>query len=275
MMLHLDLETHMTQDDILGFLKGNAEGTVLVPDRKEAYEHVTRVLRRFSYWRLGKPDKGLLLRYLRRTTGLSRAQLTRLVGRYLAAGGLGDGRRGAGKRFRCRYGPEDILLLAETDELHGTLSGSATLVLLKRAWEVFGDSRFERLAGLPNGHLYNLRRSTGYVRRMGRKEVTRSAQVTIVERRRPRPEGLPGYLRVDSVHQGDLDKVKGVHHIDVVETFCATPRFQETCYRAATWLRLGQTQGRGELDTRHEYNQPVKNVFVKPLCPDWKAILNR
>ena len=38
---------------------------------------------------------------------------------------------------------------------------------------------------------------------------------------------------------------------------------------------LGQTQGRGKLDTRHQYNQPVKNIFVKPLCPDWKAILNR
>ena len=92
-------------------------------------------------------------------------------------------------------------------------------MLLKRAWEVFGDARFERLAGLSNGHLYNVRRSTGYVRRMGRKEVTRSAQVTIAERRRPRPEGLPGYLQVDSVHQGDLDKVKGVYHIDVVDAF--------------------------------------------------------
>ena len=61
----------------------------------------------------------------------------------------------------------------------------------------------------------------------------------------------------------------------LLETFCETPRFEGTCYRAANWIHLGQTQGRGKLDTRHEYNQPVKNVFVKPLCPDWKAILNR
>ena len=52
---------------------------------------------------------------------------------------------------------------------------------------------------------------------MGHKQPTRPAQVTIAERRRPRPEGLPGYLRVDSVHPGDLDKVKGVYHIDVVD----------------------------------------------------------
>ena len=58
MVLHLDLETHTTREDILGFLEGNAEGTVLVPDRKEAYEHIARVLRRFSYWRLGKRTRG-------------------------------------------------------------------------------------------------------------------------------------------------------------------------------------------------------------------------
>ena len=61
----------------------------------------------------------------------------------------------------------------------------------------------------------------------------------------------------------------------LLETFCETPRFHATCDRAANWIHLGQTQGRVKLDTRHEYNQPLKNVFVKPLCPDWKAILNR
>ncbi len=61
----------------------------------------------------------------------------------------------------------------------------------------------------------------------------------------------------------------------LLETFCETPRFARTCYRAANWTLVGQTQGRGKLDTRHEYAKPVKNIFVKPLCPDWKAILNR
>ena len=61
----------------------------------------------------------------------------------------------------------------------------------------------------------------------------------------------------------------------LLETFCETPRFQGTCYRAANWIHLGQTQGRGKLDTHHQYAKPIKNIFVKPLCPDWKAILNR
>ena len=37
------------------------------------------------------------------------------------------------------------------------------------------------------------------------------------ERRQPQPNGLPGYLRVDTVHQGDLDGVKGVYHINAVD----------------------------------------------------------
>lgn len=149
---------------------------------------------------LAKPDKGLLRCYLERTTGLSQSQLTRLIQRYLAAGRLEDRRQGAAKPFRCKYTQADIELLAETDELHGSLSGPATLVLLERAWEVFGDARFERLAGLSNGHLYNLRRSHTYRERLTTQQRTRPARVAIAERKRPQPEGRPGYVRVDSVH---------------------------------------------------------------------------
>jgi len=82
----------------------------------------------------------------------------------------------------------------------------------------------------------------------------------------------------DLVRYGGVDRLSrngSAWSLVLLETFCETPRFEGTCYRAANWIHLGQTQGRGKLDTRHEYNQPVKNVFVKPLCPDWKQILNR
>ena len=61
----------------------------------------------------------------------------------------------------------------------------------------------------------------------------------------------------------------------LLETFCETPRFRGTCYRAANWIHLGQTLGRGKLDTHNEYALPIKDIFVKPLCADWKAALNR
>lgn len=60
-----------------------------------------------------------------------------------------------------------------------------------------------------------------------------------------------------------------------METFCETPRFQGTCYRAANWIHLKQTQCGGKPDILHQYNAPIKNVFVKPLCLGWKAVLNR
>lgn len=61
-------------------------------------------------------------------------------------------------------------------------------------------------------HIYNLRRDRAYRERRINIEKTRPAKVMIGERRRPEPNGKPGYIRIDTVHQGDLDGVKGVYH---------------------------------------------------------------
>ncbi len=71
-----------------------------------------------------------------------------------------------------------------------------------------------------HGHLYNLRKSRTYrsVRQVFAR--TRPASVAIGLRRRPEPKGRPGFLRVDTVHQGDQDDqdgVKGAYHINVVD----------------------------------------------------------
>ena len=98
------------------------------------------------------------------------------------------------------------------------MSGPATRKLCARAYHRFGDRRFERLAGISNGHLYNLRHSTTYQRRRGPTSTrTRPVQVAIGERRRPTPFGRPGYVRVDSVHQADLDDLKGLYHVNLVD----------------------------------------------------------
>ena len=134
-------------------------------------------------------------------------------------GRAGSNRRGGppAKPFERRYTRLDIRLLARLDAELGQMSGPATRAVLRRQWEVFGDARFERLARLSNGHLYNLRKSRTYrnVRRVV--ERTRPTSVAIGVRRRPDPGGAPGHLRVDTVHQGDLDGVKGVYHINAVD----------------------------------------------------------
>ena len=90
---------------------------------------------------------------------------------------------------------EDVLLLAEVDALGGTLSGPAIRKLCERAGRVLGEARFERLAGLSNGHLYSLRHSPIYTRRPGAFERTPPSQITAGERRKPRPEARPGLFR--------------------------------------------------------------------------------
>ena len=119
------------------------------------------------------------------------------------------------------------------DALHGTLSGTTTRKLCERALTVHGDARFERLAGISNGHLYNLRGHKTYQSVRGAFDKTRPTRINIGERRKPFPDGCPGYLRVDSVHQGDLDGIKGLYLINAVDevtqvqVVCAVERISE------------------------------------------------
>ena len=120
-----------------------------------------------------------------------------------------------------RYTPADVALLAEVDRAMGTLSGPATACVLRRQRDVFGDTRFERLAELSVGHLYNLRNSAGYRAQRVVLTKTRSTKAaTIGVRKAPAPEGRPGFIRIDSVHQGDQDGIKGLYHINAVD--CVT-----------------------------------------------------
>ena len=128
----------------------------------------------------------------------------------------------------CFINELEMELLAETDVLHSTLSGPATKKLMERAYQVFGDPRYERLASISVAHLYNLRGSRQYQNKRRHWTKTRPTSIPIGTRRAPQPNGMPGYIRIDSVHQGDLDGVKGVYHINAVD--CVTQmQFVATC----------------------------------------------
>src|SRR5208337_4749621 len=112
-------------------------------------------------------------------------------------------------------------------------SGPATRRILQREFRDYGKPEFRRLALISNGHLYNLRRNPRYRQRLTHYEKTRPTPVAIGERRKPDPMGRPGYLRVDTVHQGDTADAKGVYHINAVdevtqwEIAAAVPRISE------------------------------------------------
>ena len=98
-----------------------------------------------------------------------------------------------------------------------SLSGPATRRILQREFQEYGKAEFQRLAAISNGHLYNLRRNPRYRQQRKNYQKTRPSAVAIGERRRPDPGGRPGYLRVDTVHQGDTENGKGVFHINAVD----------------------------------------------------------
>jgi len=206
-----------TIDEIQAFVNGSQAAGFEIADRHEAHRFIERTLRQFRYAQRCRSDKGALRAYLMKVTGLSRAQITRRITQFRETGRVRDCRAGPAKPFARRYTAADCRALADLDALHGQLSGPATRRLCQRAWWVFGEARYKRLAGISNGHLYNLRHATSYQRRRGRIDKTRPTRIPIAERRRPEPDGQPGFLRVDSVHQGDLDGVKGVYHINIVD----------------------------------------------------------
>jgi transposase InsO family protein len=165
-------------------------------------------------------------------TGLSRAQVTRLITSYANSGrvtAVAYQRR----KFATRYTKSDVDLLAYVDKSHGNLSGPATKRILEREYSEYGQAAYERVAGISVAQIYRFRNSGAYRKRNASYQPTRPTPIPIGERRKPRPQGRPGYLRIDTVHQGDRDGDKGVYHINAVdevtqwEIVAATPQISE------------------------------------------------
>lgn len=200
--------------------------------REEVYNWVERTLVRHEYGSLRRPDKGVLRRYLEQMSGLSRAQVTRLITGYQATGRV-MARAYQRSQFPTIYTAADVNLLAYVDRAHGNLSGPATKRILEREYSEYGQAAYQRLAEISVAHLYRLRNTPAYRKRNTSYQPTRPTPIPIGERRKPRPEGQPGYLRVDTVHQGDQDGNKGVYHINAVdevtqwEIVAATPQISE------------------------------------------------
>lgn len=204
------------------FLSGSREIRFEMNSSEERRRLICRVLQHTQYRGLGKKEKGQVRQYLIRLTGLKRAQLTRLIRQWNRTGAIvgGEPRR---PRFVRRYSRADIALLVEVDEAHEQLSGAAVRRILAREYEVYGRAEFERLSRISVSHLYNLRQTKLYRERRLAIEPTRSVANSFAERRKPEPKGEPGYLRVDTVHQGrvreqDGKMWHGIYHINAVDT---------------------------------------------------------
>ena len=203
--------------------------------QKQIYPWIEQVLVRQQYGQQKRAARGLLRRYLAKMTGLSRAQVTRLIARYRERGTV-QPRAYQRHRFPRRYTRADIELLATVDEAHENLSGPATQRILQREYRVYGKGQYQRLASISVSHLYNLRQQTHYRQRRLHYVRTRPTAVSIGERRPPDPQGQPGYLRLDTVHQGDPPGAHGVYHINAVDQVTQWQIVSATARISEAWL---------------------------------------
>lgn len=185
--------------------------------RAETYQWIEDTLRQLQYQQRLRSEKGIIKKYLQKMTGYSRPQLTRLVKKFDTTTHI----RVTEYIRHCfprRYQPSDISLLAQVDLAHDQLSGPATKKILEREYKLFCKKEFIRLYQLSVSHLYNLRHTFSYREQTKLFQKTRPTRVPIGQRQKPRPEGKPGFIRVDSVHQGDSPSgAKGVYHINLVD----------------------------------------------------------
>ena len=198
------------------FLKLNNDIEFQSVSREEMYQWIENALQKFGYFRLRKRDKHAIKNYVLKMTGLSDAQTTRLIANKKKLGRicLSNTRK---HTFEKKYQPEDTALLITTDNLHSRMSGKATQKILKREYEVYGKQEYQNISRISPSHIYNLRETRQYISHSLTVKKTNPVGCKIGERRKPKPDSRPGSLRVDSVHQGDLDKEKGVYHINLVD----------------------------------------------------------
>jgi hypothetical protein len=215
-------DSHITTiEQIQSFTQLNTAIDFCIIDKRARYEWIDETLRKFKYHRLKKrKEKSVVSTYIRKVTGLSKIQVKRLIRKHKRHGELKLAYSSRKRhRFKVIYGPKDIALLIETDYAHGHLSGKATKKILVRECGVFGHTEYENISCISSSHLYTLRRSNRQYTSSKAKWIarTKATDVDIGIRAKPRPEGKPGFLRVDTVHSGDEGGEKGAYHINIVD----------------------------------------------------------
>lgn len=214
----MKLDNLNTIEQMEAFINGSqAIAFIVASSKTERYKLVEKVLRRFNYVGLKRANKGVVIQFLMKVTGYSRQQLTRMIKQHDEKGYLRP-RQKTVNGFETVYSKKDVSLLAKVDQRHDTPNGFMVKKLCERAYEEFDEEEYERLSKISVAHIYNLRKSSGYKKHRCNFEKTKSQKgVKIGERRKPINNGKPGYIRIDTVHQGDLDGCKGVYHINAVD----------------------------------------------------------
>lgn len=221
----MDMNINMNDSNIVSLRQ--VEETILssvapafsFESHEKAYAWISEVLNRFGYHEKGrtKKEKISIRGYIKRFTTYSRSQITRLIKEKKKTGTLKYGKGKKRHQFKKIYTREDARLLAEADNAYRRMSGDAMRKVFEDEFKVYGKKDYENLAKISHGHFYRLRDSDTYKEKSITVGRTISVMRSIGIRKKPQPNGKPGYIRADTVHQGDLEGVKGVYHVNLVD----------------------------------------------------------
>jgi hypothetical protein len=214
MRITMNTKWFSTIEDVRKFLEGSDGLAFEGESIEEKHQFIQSIMARFLYEKLSKKDKGVIRACIEKVTGYGPAQITRLIQQYVQNQQItrSNSRQ---NRFKQKYSEQDILLLVETDKLH-ELNGAAIKKIMEREVKS-GHTEYANISQISVSHLYNLRKDRRYRNKYQRYTKTNPVQVPIGKRQKPVPNNQPGYIRIDTVHQGDLDGTKGVYHINAVD----------------------------------------------------------
>ena len=221
MTMNMNDDSVVSMAQLKELIKLGNGATFIRNNQVEAYKWINTTLGKFRYFRETKKNRGIIKEYIRSMTGYSDSQIDRLVAQKKHRGCIVKDER-TQPTFPRVYTADDIALLAEVDNAEQRRTGGALKQTFLDMHVVYGDTRFERLSRISVSHIYNLRGTRQYETNTLTYTKTNPTSVSIGMRMKPRPEGKPGFIRVDSVHQGDRDKEKGVYHINLVDEVTQT-----------------------------------------------------
>ena len=201
--------------DLVSFLNSPVVvDIILLGKTKTRADWIFERLVRFKYTTLNKKDKGIVIQYIRRITWFAEKQVDRYIRALKTWHRLGH--TYSRNTFPTIYTKEDSELLAEVDNATGRLSWGLTIIMMRNEYNA-GDSRFIHLKDISIAQLYRLRSTPRYKEESLVVGKTKSVNIPIWTRTKPITKGLPWFIRVDTVHQWDLDWKKWVYHVNLVD----------------------------------------------------------
>jgi len=236
MNIYMDFKHIQTIDELSSFITGSKKLVIKAVTIEDKYEVIEELSHKFNYFRLGRRDKRAVLTALKMITGYKKSQLHRLIG-------ITRIKKLARKPYirinaHRTYTGYDIALLEETDELHYRLAAAATHEIMRRECEVFRHTQFKNLSHISLSHINNLRERDAYKAKY--LKHTQANQVRIGETRKPEPNGKPGSIRIDTVHQRDVYHINSIDEITQWEIVVCVPQISELYLMPALELLLSQ-----------------------------------